>query len=119
MKARRFLLAWALAIAGAAAHAHAFLDHADPRVGSTVPVAPAELRLWFSQDVEPAFTTIEVLDASGRRVDGGHVEADPNDRTMLRSALQKRPPGAYTVKWRSVSVDTHPSQGRFTFRVGQ
>ena len=118
MKVRRLLVAWAIAAASAAAHAHAFLDHADPRVGSTVPVAPAEVRLWFTQDVEPAFSTIEVLDAGGKRVDGGHVESDPNDRTVLRVALQKLPPGTYTVNWRSVSVDTHPSQGRFTFRVG-
>ena len=118
MKVRHIVAASLLAAASAAAWPHAFLDHSDPRVGSTVSVAPAELRLWFTQDVEPAFSTIEVLDASGKRVDGGQVEADPQDRTVLRVALQKLQTGTYTVNWRSVSVDTHPSQGRFTFRVG-
>ena len=37
-------LALLAALAGAnPAHAHAFLDHADPRVGSTVASAPREL----------------------------------------------------------------------------
>ena len=118
MKARQAFVALIVATASAAAYAHAFLDHADPKVGSTVAAAPGELRLWFTQDVEPAFSTIEVLDANGQHVDSGHVESGPKDRTLLRVPLKQLPPGTYTVNWRSVSVDTHPSQGRFTFRVG-
>ena len=61
----------ALLLAAPAARAHAFLDHATPSVGSTVQRAPAVVRLWFSQELEPAFSTIEVVDQSGRRVDEG------------------------------------------------
>ena len=53
------------------AQAHAFLDHAEPRVGSTVQNAPRELSLSFTQELEPAFSTVEVLDANGKRVDQG------------------------------------------------
>ena len=118
MTARHALVALIAAAASATAWAHAFLDHADPKVGSRVAAAPAEVRLWFTEDVEPAFSTIEVLDANGQRVDRGPVQVDAKDRTLLEVPLEKLPPGTYTVKWRSVSVDTHPSQGRFTFRVG-
>jgi methionine-rich copper-binding protein CopC len=52
------LLFVALGISGA--QAHAFLDHASPRVGSTVPSAPRELTLSFTQNLEPAFTTVQV-----------------------------------------------------------
>ena len=56
---------------GTAAEAHAFLDHAEPRVGSTVPTAPRELSLSFTQKLEPAFSSVEVSDANGARVDLG------------------------------------------------
>src|SRR5712671_5212472 len=48
-----------------AAHAHAFLDHADPRVGNTVKSPPRAVALWFTQNLESAFSTIEILDANG------------------------------------------------------
>jgi copper resistance protein C len=56
---------------GTAAEAHAFLDHAEPRVGSTVPTAPRELSLSFTQKLEPAFSSVEVSEANGARVDLG------------------------------------------------
>jgi len=118
MKLIRIVLAIAAAALSAAAHAHAFLDHADPKVGSVVAAAPSELRLWFSQDLEPAFSTAEVLDATGQRVETGKVAVDAKERTLLRVPLGQLAPGTYTVNWRVVSVDTHPTEGRFTFRVG-
>jgi hypothetical protein len=118
MTFHRLLLAIAAAAVSTAAQSHAFLDHADPKVGSVVAVAPSELRIWFSQDVEPAFSTAEVFDAAGKRVDTGHAKIDPKERSLLRVPLNKLGAGTYTVKWRMVSQDTHPTQGRFTFRVG-
>ena len=51
------LLLTALGTAGA--QAHAFLDHASPLVGSTVPTAPHELTLWFTQNLEASFKLAE------------------------------------------------------------
>jgi copper resistance protein C len=42
------------ALLAAAAHAHAFLDHASPLVGGTVAVAPREVTLWFAPPTSPA-----------------------------------------------------------------
>ena len=110
----------ALLLAAAdAAHAHAFLDHANPRVGSTVAAAPRELVLWFTEKLEPAFSTIEVRDAQDVAVHSGKAQLDRNDRTQLRVPLKALPPGTYKVIWRVLSVDTHRTQGDFTFRVGQ
>lgn len=117
MKLLRLLLAVAAASIHALAHAHAFLDHADPKVGSVVAVAPTELRLWFTQDVEAVFTTAEVLDAAGKRVDTGHARIDPQQKELLHVPLGKLAPGEYTVNWRVVSVDTHPTVGQFSFRI--
>lgn len=107
-----------MALLAVAAQAHAFLDHADPRVGSQVQAAPAEVKLWFSEPLEGAFSTLSVADASGRRVDRADAHLDANDKALLRVALPALAPGAYTVHWRAVSIDTHVTQGTFVFRVG-
>src|SRR5262249_94468 len=75
----------ALAVWGSVAWAHAFLDEATPRVGSTVRVAPSELTLRFTQDIEPAFSTVTITDAAGQRVDAGKPSFSGNTvRVPLR-----------------------------------
>ena len=117
MKPRNALVAALAAAFCAAAGAHAFLDHTDPKVGSTVKVAPTELRIWFSEPVEPAFSKVQVLDEQGKRVDGAALQVDAHNRKLLHVPLARLGPGAYTAAWRIVSVDTHVSEGRFTFHV--
>lgn len=120
MRARlRHLLfaAAATAVGGAAALAHAFIDHADPPVGRTVHPAPAEIRLWFTQELEPAFSRVQVFDANDQRVDRNDSHVDPKDRTELAASLKPLPPGSYKVVWRVVSVDTHVTEGHYTFKV--
>jgi copper resistance protein C len=109
----------ACTLAALPAWAHAFLDHASPAVGSMVPTSPPALRLWFTQGLEPAFSTATVTDASGARVDDGRPQVDPKDPTLLIVPIKKLPPGTYTVAWRVVSVDTHNTDGTFTFTVGR
>jgi methionine-rich copper-binding protein CopC len=100
-----------------AAHAHAFLDHSDPRVGNTVK-SPRIVSLWFTQNLEGSFSTIEVLDANGARMNVGNALVDAKDRKLLRVPVRALPAGTYTVKWHVLSVDTHTTDGNFTFRVG-
>jgi methionine-rich copper-binding protein CopC len=104
-----------IASASGAAQAHAFLDHASPLVGSTVPSAPHEVTLSFTQNLEPAFSTVEVTDASGARVDQGKASVSGN---TMRVGLKSLPAGSYKVHWHALSVDTHTTQGTFTFHVG-
>jgi copper resistance protein C len=113
-------LAANLALLGAipAARAHALLDHASPAVGSAVPTAPSAVTLWFTQAIEPAFSGITVTNQAGQRVDLGNMQVPPGSPAQLQVGLQPLPPGTYTVSWDVVSVDTHPTQGSFTFRVG-
>jgi len=108
----------ALGTAIAPARPHAFLDHASPAVGSSVPAAPATVAIWYTQDIEPAFSSITVTDPSGQRVDLGNAQIPPGQSNELQVGLKPLPPGTYTVTWHVVSVDTHPTQGTFTFTVG-
>ena len=112
------LVALALLLTGAAgAGAHAFLDRADPRAGSTVKVAPAQVRIWFTESLEPAFSSLRVVNEAGRRVDKGDSQVDPTNLRLLRVSLPPLPPGTYKVIWRVLSVDSHVTEGDFTFRV--
>ncbi|HUA68061.1 MAG TPA: copper resistance CopC family protein [Candidatus Saccharimonadales bacterium] len=99
------------------ARAHAFLNHALPKVGSTVKNSPPEVKIWYTQEVEPAFSSIEVQNAQGKEVDKKDVHVDIKNKSLLEVSLPKLPPGTYTVTWHVVSVDTHRTQGRFQFTV--
>jgi copper resistance protein C len=98
------------------ARAHAFLDHAEPRVGSTVAASPPTLTLVFTEPVEPAFSHVTVADDAGRPMAAG--ELSHPDPATLAVSLPTLVPGKYTVKWAVVSVDTHPTSGHFSFTVG-
>jgi copper resistance protein C len=104
-----------VALGAVGARAHAFLDHASPLAGSSVATAPHEVSLWFTQNLEPAFSTVEVTDASGGRVDQGKAQVSGN---VMRISLKPLSPGSYRVSWHALSVDTHKTEGSFSFRVG-
>jgi methionine-rich copper-binding protein CopC len=107
------LAAWPASPAGA----HAVLDYAVPAARSTVRASPKELVLKFSQRLEPSFSSIKVLDAGGKQVDRGDSRVDDADRASLRVTLPPLSRGRYRVVWRVLSIDTHVSQGDFTFDV--
>jgi methionine-rich copper-binding protein CopC len=109
----------ALIVAGPAAQAHAFLDHASPAVGGAVPSSPAAVTLWFTQELEPAFSKVTVTNQAGQRVDLGNVQVPQGAPAEMQVGLRPLPPGTYTVSWRVVSVDTHPTEGSFQFSIGQ
>ncbi len=99
--------------------AHAFLDHADPRVGSTIKTPPAQVRLWFTQQLEPAFSTMRVLDTAGKQVDQQDVKVDSSKPDLLTVSVPSLGPGTYKVVWRVLSVDTHVTEGDFTFTIAR
>jgi hypothetical protein len=99
------------------AWAHAFLDHAEPKVGSAITNPPAETKIWFTQELEPAFSSIQVSDAQGNEVDKKDTHLDSKNKSLLVVSLPPLPPGTYTVAWHVVSVDTHKTQGHFQFTV--
>ncbi|WP_246230115.1 copper resistance CopC family protein [Bradyrhizobium cytisi] len=97
------------------ASAHAFLDHAEPRVGNRVASAPREVTLWFTQKLETAFSSVTVTGPSGQRVDAGKARVSGNQVSV---SLKSGGAGTYHVNWRVLSVDTHTTDGSFTFQVG-
>jgi methionine-rich copper-binding protein CopC len=105
-----------LVLASGAAQAHAFLDHAEPRVGNKIASPPHQVTLWFTQKLEPAFSSVTVTNAAGERVDSGKARVSGNQMSV---SLRPGGAGTYRVNWRVLSVDTHTTDGSFTFQVGQ
>ncbi|MFI5012657.1 MAG: copper homeostasis periplasmic binding protein CopC [Hyphomicrobiales bacterium] len=101
-----------------AAIAHALLVKAVPAVGGAISAAPPEIKITFSEAVEPRFSGIAVKGADGRAVATAAASVDPADHATLivpvKAALQ---PGTYKVSWHVVSIDTHATQGGFSFEV--
>jgi copper transport protein len=97
--------------------AHAILLRVDPPTGRTLASPPNEVRLLFSEPIDPEFSHVRVLDASGGQVDraDSHVE-DTLLIVTLRPGLAN---GVYTVDWRSLStVDVHPEAGQYALFIG-
>jgi len=98
------------------AAAHAFLDHAEPRVGNKVATAPREVTLWFTQKLEPAFSAITVTNPAGQRVDTGKTRVSGNEMSV---SLRSGGAGTYRVNWHVLSVVAHSIDRKITFQVGQ
>ena len=82
-----------------------------------MPAAPSQIHLWFTQELEPAFSWVTVSDKSGASVNDGPAAIDPNNKSELTIKLKPLATGTYTVKWHALSVDTHTTQGDFKFQV--
>jgi methionine-rich copper-binding protein CopC len=98
-----------------AAPAHALLEHATPAVGSTVASSPGSVTLHFTEKLEPKFSGGEVRGPGGARVDRGAGLSS----NVMRLGVGGLRPGRYSVTWHALSVDTHKTQGSFSFQVGK
>ena len=119
MRQFTIVLTLLLSVFATRAFAHAHLDHASPAVGSTVTSAPSAVVMWFTEKLEPKFSTAEVHNAQGAAVQAGKATVNPANQAELRVPLKSLPPGTYKVIWRVLSVDTHRTQGDFSFTVGK
>jgi methionine-rich copper-binding protein CopC len=104
--------------AASSVFAHAHLKSQSPAADSTVS-APAELRLVFSEGVEATFTKV-TLSKDGNNVPVKSLATEGSDKkTLVVTPQAPLTAGAYKVEWHAVSVDTHKSEGAYSFKVGQ
>ena len=126
---RRFwLIALALPLAlgltlmfPAIASAHAILLRSDPAKDSVLSIPPRGVRMWFSEDLNPAFTTADVINGANERVDNHDAHISPNDTKEMDLTLKPNlPPAVYIVVYRTQSaVDGHILRGSFIFSVAR
>jgi copper resistance protein C len=116
--ARAIIASLALAVPATAAFAHAQLRKAAaPAIRSTA-ASPTEIRLKFSEDLEPGFAEIALMTQRSVAEPFKPASVDPTDNSVLivrtRQALAL---GIYKVTWHAVSADTHRTDGSFAFIV--
>ena len=104
-----------LAFPGSAS-AHAALLQTSPKVGQRLATSPRVVRLQFDQSVRALANAIQVFDAKGRLVSGApHTLA--GDSRVVVAPLRRLPRGGYTIRWATISNDSHVGRGVFTFGV--
>lgn len=102
------------------AAAHAALTGTDPAEGAVVQEAPEAVSLDFSEAVQLSDDSIRVLDPDGNDVTkGGAAHVDGDSKTATAALRPGLPDGTFTVVWKTVSADSHPISGAFTFSVGK
>ena len=107
----------ALGAAPSVAQAHAALVRAVPPARAIVRVPPRQAQLWFSETLEPSYSTMWVwTDHTQVNTEKAAVAAE--NRRLLSVALPPLGRGAYVVKYRVLSIDGHVVEGRYSFTVG-
>jgi len=99
-------------------HAHAALVKSTPARGTTVVQPPQRVELVFSERLEPAYSTLAVLDSAGQQVDLRDGSLSPTDTRRVSVSLPPLLPGTYSVRFRVLSVDGHIVESEFQFTVG-
>jgi copper resistance protein C len=108
----------AASFAATAAAAHPKLVKSDPAADAVVAASPKELRLSFNEELVPKFSSADVKDQKGQKIEVGDAAADPADKKQLVLPLAKPlAAGTYKVEWHAVAADTHRVQGTFSFTV--
>ena len=97
--------------------AHAYLVRSSPAARAVITAAPERVQLWFNERLEPAYAVISVWNADRQRIDAGDGRVDPAEPSRLSVGVPPLPVGAYTVRYRVVSVDGHVVEAEFTFTV--
>jgi len=69
-------------------------------------------------DREPdAVATLQQLQGGGRTIPTGAAAVDPGNNKQLVLSLPPLGPGRYRVHWHVVSVDTHRTEGEYSFTI--
>ncbi len=102
-----------------AVSAHSQLIRSEPAANAVLATAPNQVKLFFDEAVNVAFSDVQVLDKNMARVDNGDLKLAPGDTKQLIITLKPLGDGAYTVVWQVLSdIDGHVTRGNFAFSVG-
>jgi copper resistance protein C len=110
-------LAVCAAFTASAVSAHTTLVTSIPKEGETLKTSPSEIRLTFSERIEPLLSAMEVVGAKGEGLDiGNPVVRGAEMAIPLEGSLDA---GIYKVNWHLVSMDGHRVEGAFAFEVAR
>lgn len=102
-----------------AVSAQAVLLSSNPAADAVLQTPPTQVHLWFSEDLNPALSTAEVVNSSQIRMDNQDAQVNVSDSKELDLSVQANlPADVYTVVWRTDSADDgHVLSGSFPFTM--
>jgi len=102
------------------AFAHAMLIKSEPQDRATLAESPAQIRMWFSEEVNVDLSTMSIMGGGGQEMGAVFLTSDPAQPAMLIANIPKLPQGVYTVVYQAVSkMDGHKVAGSIVFGIGQ
>jgi methionine-rich copper-binding protein CopC len=102
----------------ATALGHAELDTATPADKATVEGTPSEIVMTFTEPVDPAKSSIKLVDAGGTVIAEGSTVDASDAKTMRLALTASLAPATYTVRWTTASaLDGDLDHGTTTFTV--
>lgn len=111
------LMMLALTCVAREVRAHSFPEEQHPAAGQTLAAPPTEIRIKFDAPIEKLFAKLQVLGADGKDHAVGAPQVS-SDGIELTSKVETLKPGEYTVRWFALCVDTHHTEGSYSFTVG-
>lgn len=108
----------ALVLVAPVATAHAIPRSTTPASGARLAEGVTEIRAEFTEDLDPAATTVSIRDAQGDPIPQEELRVE-NDRTLIVALPGKLATGSYLVQWETISAtDGHKTRGSWSFVVG-
>src|SRR5215472_12367294 len=109
-------IVFTLMVDALAASAHSFPEQESPAAGATLNEPPAQITIKYDAPIEQLFASLQVLNSAGQNETGGSPVVS-RDGWRLSVPVKNLPPGEYTVQWSVVCIDTHHTQGSYSFTV--
>jgi putative copper export protein/methionine-rich copper-binding protein CopC/mono/diheme cytochrome c family protein len=98
--------------------AHAELLFTTPAAGASLPRAPSQLTMTFSERIDPITASVTVANESGDLVPGVGTPTVDEAGTRASVSLPQLPAALYTVRYRVTSAeDGHITEGSWLFLV--
>jgi copper resistance protein C len=96
---------------------HASLIKSVPARRAQIFKSPPHIQLWFNERLEARFSSLRVINSSGKRVDLGNVEVSTDDPKRISVGVNPLVPGQYKIRFRVLSVDGHVVEDEVPFTI--
>src|SRR5262245_66282055 len=99
-----FLPLLGVTVRPALVESHAVLVKSSPAARAVLTRPPVRVQLWFSERLEPAFSSASVWSPSGKQVDKRDARVSPADPKELSVSMGDLEAGTYTIRYCILSV---------------
>lgn len=115
---RKTLLAAALLLGSISPlFAHAHLAKSEPQDDATLKNAPPTISIEYTELLELNLSSLVLKDGKGKAIETGKLQHVNDNKKTLAIKPPVLSPGTYRVEWGAASVDTHRTEGSFTFKI--